>query len=121
MGIPLQCWLLEETIKGNLKKYSTSTAVQLPEYINIVMLYDLYFQKKWDIYSSDKKFSDRTNVMVHNDDVELHTTFINNHMAAALVAILSTQQLDNLTGKTMAERAREFLQKIIQGMEKYYN
>jgi len=118
MGIPLQSWLLAEIIKGRVKEYSTSTTVDLPELINIVMLYDLYFEKKWDIYLSDKKGSDRTKVMVHNDDVELHRSFIYNHMAAALVAILSTQQLEKINDKTIAEGARDFLKKFTAGLEK---
>jgi ankyrin repeat protein len=118
MEIPLQSWLLAEMFEENVKEYSTSTTVDLPEQINIVVLYDLYVQKKWDIYLLDKKLSDRTNVMVHNDNEELHKTFISNHMAAALVAILSTQQLEKLTDKTIAERARIFLQKIAEGLEK---
>jgi len=104
--------------KGSLKEYSTSAAVELPEHINTVMLYDLYVEKKWDIYLSDKKGSDRTKVMVHNDDVELHKCFMHNHMAAALVAILSTQQLTKLNDKSIEEGAREFLKKIIAGLEK---
>jgi len=104
--------------KENAKKYSTSETAELPEHINILMLYDLYVEKKWDIYLSDKKLSDRTNVNAQNDDVELHKSFIHNHMAAALVAILSTQQLEKLTDKTIAEEASVFLQKITAGLEK---
>jgi hypothetical protein len=104
--------------EGNLKKYSKSTAVQLPEYIHVVMLYDLYVEKKWGIYLQDKKLSDPTNVMARNDDAELHETFIHNHRAAALVTILSTQQLEKLADKTIAERARAFVQKITEGDEK---
>jgi len=118
MGIPLQSWLIADMFKGSLKEYSTSAAVELPEHINTVMLYDLYVEKKWDIYLSDKKGSDRTKVMVHNDDVELHKCFMHNHMAAAFVAILSTQQLKKLNDKSIEEGAREFLKKIIAGLEK---
>jgi hypothetical protein len=118
MGIPLQSLLLAEMFERNVKEYSTSTTVDLPEQINIVMLYDLYVEKKWDIYLSEKKLSDRTNVMVHNDDVELHKSFTRNHRVAALVAVLSTQQLQKLTDKTNAEGAREFLSKIPEGIEK---
>jgi predicted house-cleaning noncanonical NTP pyrophosphatase (MazG superfamily) len=113
MGIPMQSWLLAEMFEGNVKEYSTSTTVELPEHINIVMLYDLYVEKKWDIYLSDKKGSDRTNMML----LELHKTFIHNHMSAALVAILSTQQLEKLTDKTIAKEAREFLQKFTEEVE----
>jgi len=118
MGIPLQSWLLAEMFKGDLKKYSVSENVELPEHINILMLYDLYVEKKWDIYLSDKKLSDITNVNVQNDEEELHKSFLHNHMAAAMVAILSTQQLEKLTDKTIAESARVFLQKITAGLEK---
>jgi energy-coupling factor transporter ATP-binding protein EcfA2 len=118
MGIPLQSWLLAEMFERDLKEYSTPTTVALPEHINIVMLYDLYVEKKWKIYSSDKKFSDGTNVMVRNDDVELHKSFIHNHRAAALLAILSPQQLEKLTDKRIADGARDFLQKITEGIEK---
>jgi len=113
MGIPLQIWLLAEMFKGNLEECSTSTNVELPEYINFVILYNMYMKKKWDIYLSEKKFSDRINVnMLTDDDDALHKTFIHNHTAAELVAILSTYQLEKLTDKTIAERARDFLQKI---------
>jgi hypothetical protein len=36
--------------------YSTSTTVELPEYIKIAMLYDFYVEKKLDIYLLDKEF-----------------------------------------------------------------
>ena len=118
MGIPLQSLLLAEMFVGNLKECSTSTNVELPEHINIVVLYDLYMKKKWDVFSSEKKLSDRTNVNVLSDDDALHKTFIHNHTAAALVSLLSKHQLEKLADKTIAERAREFLQKITEGMEK---
>jgi ankyrin repeat protein/energy-coupling factor transporter ATP-binding protein EcfA2 len=118
MGIPLQIWLLADMFKENLKEYTTSPAVSLPEYINIVMLYNKYVEKKWDIYLSDKKLSDETNVNAQNDDLELQKAFIHNHMVAALMAILSTQQLEKLTDKTITEGARDFLQKITAGVEK---
>jgi len=118
MGIPLQSWLVAEMFKGNVEEYSTSTTVELPKYINIVMFYELYVEKKWDIYLSDKKLSDSTNANAKRDDAELHKSFIYNLMAAALVAILSTQQLKKLTFKTIAEETRGFLQKITAGLER---
>jgi hypothetical protein len=118
MGTPLQSLLLAEMFQGNLNEHSTSTTLELPEHINIVILYDLYIEKKWDIYLQDKKGSDQTNVMARNDDAELHNTFMYNHKAAALVAILSKQQLEKLFDKTIAERASEFVQKITEGDEK---
>jgi hypothetical protein len=53
MGIPLQSMLLADVFEDNLNECSTSRKLQLPEYINIVMLYELYLKEKWDIYLSE--------------------------------------------------------------------
>jgi hypothetical protein len=118
MGIPLQCLLLAEMFEEYLQQYSTPATVELPEHINVVMLYERYVEKKWDIYLSDKKGSDRTNVMVLSDDLSLHKTFIDNHTAAALVAILSTQELEKFAEKTIAKKATDFLKNIEKGEDK---
>jgi hypothetical protein len=118
MGIPLQCLLLGEMFEEYVQQYSTPATVELPEHINVVMLYDLYVEKKWDIYLSEKKISDRTNVNVLIDDAALHKTFIDNHTAAALVAILSTQQLEKFADKTIAKKASDFLKNIEKVEEK---
>jgi energy-coupling factor transporter ATP-binding protein EcfA2 len=80
MGIPLQSLLLAEMFEGSIKHCITAGTVELPEHINVVMLYALYVEKKWDIYLSEKKKSDRTNVNAQTDDNALHKTFIHNHM-----------------------------------------
>jgi len=118
MGIPLQCVLLAEMFEEYLQQYSTAATVELPEHINVVMLYGRYVKKKWDIYSSEKKVSDRTNVIVLTDDEALHKIFIDNHTAAAFVAILSTQQLEKFADKTVAKKASDFLKNIEKGEEK---
>jgi len=118
VGNPLQSLLLAETFEGSLKQCTTVGTVDLPEHINVVMLYDFYVEKKWDIYLAEKKKSDQTNLNALTDDNALYKTFIYNHMAAALVAILSTHQLEKITDKTVAEEGRGFLQKIAEGIEK---
>jgi energy-coupling factor transporter ATP-binding protein EcfA2 len=55
MGIPMQCWLLAQMFEGNLKQCTTASKVELPEHINVIMLYDRYVEKKWDIYLVEKK------------------------------------------------------------------
>jgi len=118
IGIPLQCVLLAEMFEEYLQQYSTAATVELPDHINVVMLYDRYVEKKWDIYLSEKKVSDRTNVNVLTDDNALHTTFIDNLTAAAFVAILSTHQLEKLADKTIAKIASDFLKNVEKGEEK---
>jgi hypothetical protein len=110
--------LLAEIFEENLKHYSTSRTVELPEYINIAMLYDFYVKKKWDIYLSEKKLSDQTNVNMRTDDDVLYDIFINNHMAAALIAILSPEHLEKFDDKDLLKKSSDFLQKIDQGLEK---
>jgi ankyrin repeat protein len=118
MGLPLHTMLLAEIFEENLKQCSTSTTVELPESINLLVLYDLYVKKKWDIYLSEKKCSDRTNVNVLTENAALHEHFIHNHTVAALVAILSTKHLQKLADKTIAEKSRQFVQKIDEDVEK---
>jgi hypothetical protein len=109
---------MAELFEGNLKQCSAATTIELPENINLFMLYNLYVKKKWDIYLTDKKNSDRTNVNVLTDDEALYDIFIDNHKAAALMAILSTQQLEKLNDQNVLKKGSDFLQKIIQGFEK---
>jgi hypothetical protein len=105
--------LLAEMFEGNPEKCTTAGTVE-----NVVMLCDRYVKMKWDVYLSETKKSDPTTVHMLIDDEKLHKTFIYKHMTAALVAILSTQHLEKLTDKKIAEGEGDFLQKITEGIEK---
>jgi hypothetical protein len=102
----------------NLKHCSTSGRVEIPEHINILMLYELYVKKKWDIYLSEQKLSDHTNVNVLTDDHALYDIFIENQKATALIAILSSQHIKKLHDKDILKKGIDFLQKIDQGLNK---
>jgi hypothetical protein len=95
MGIPLQSMLLT---------LFTSEAVEMPEHINILMLYEFYVKKKRDIYLSEKKLSDHTNMNVLTNDHALYDIFIDIHKAAALIAILSTHHLEKLYDKDLLKK-----------------
>jgi ankyrin repeat protein len=118
LGTPLQSMLLAEVFEECLKQSSTLRTAELPKNINILMLYDRYVEKKWNIYLSEKKLSDRTNVNVLTDDEALYNIFIDNHKAAALVAILSPQHLEKISDKSVLEKGAAFVQRIKQGLEK---
>jgi adenylate kinase len=118
MGSPLQSMVLAEMFGKNLEHYSTSESVELPEYINLVVIHDLLVSWKWEIYVSEKKRSDRTNVNVLSDDKKLREHFIHNHTAAAFLAILSTHHVQKIAGETIAKKGEEFLQEIDKGTEK---
>jgi hypothetical protein len=55
-GIPLLSFLLGEMFQGNLKERSTSTTDQLPEHINVLMLYDLYSKRNGVFIYREKGF-----------------------------------------------------------------
>jgi hypothetical protein len=116
MAIPLQSLLLAEMFEGKLKEYSTT--LDLPEYINIVIVYNLYIEKKWGIHLQEKRGCNKKHVMGRNDDEELHKTFMENHMAAVLVTILSTHETKERISDKMDKRSRNFLNKITKGVEK---
>jgi hypothetical protein len=118
MDVPLQALLMAEMFEENLEQCPTSRTAELPEYINIVMVYDLYLKRKWDIYLLDKKLSERTNVNMLTDDDFLHDIFIDNHKTAALMAILSTQHIEELHDKNVLKVGKLFCHKIDQGLEK---
>ena len=100
--------LLAEVFEENLSQRPTSSTVELPENINLALLYELYLKKKWHIYLLEKKLSDPTNVNVRTDDDALYDIFIDNHKAAALMAILSTQQLEKLSDKSFLKKRFRF-------------
>jgi hypothetical protein len=81
MGISLQSMLLAEVLEENFNQGSTSRTVELLEHANLALLYDLYVKNKWDIYLSEKKLSDRTNVNLLTNDDALYDIFIDNHKA----------------------------------------
>jgi energy-coupling factor transporter ATP-binding protein EcfA2 len=47
LGIPLQSLILAESFEEYLKQCSTSTTIELPEYLNIFMLFNLHFTGKF--------------------------------------------------------------------------
>ena len=118
MGVPLHSMLLAEMFEENLKQCSTSRTIKLLEHINVSMLYDSYVNKKWDIYLGEKKKSDRNNVSEKIDAESLRASFLDNHKAAALLAILSTQHFEKINDKNIQKNAGDFVQRIKQGMEK---
>ena len=56
------------------------------------------------------------NVLTNDDS--LYDIFIDNHKAAALMAILSTQHVEKLNDKNVLKKGSDSLQKVDQGLEK---
>jgi hypothetical protein len=90
----------------------------VPQNINLVVLYDLYINKKWDIYLPEEKISNRPHVNALNDYTALYDSLTDNHKAVALVAILSRHHLDKLTDKNTPKIARNFPKKVSEGADK---
>jgi hypothetical protein len=118
MGIPLQSLLLAEMFEGYLKDYSTQNSVGLPKDIDVIILCKLYVKKKLDVYLQEKICFDQTNVVARLEGAKLYKTFMDNHKADTLVAIMSTQNFENIGDKKIEKRARKFLKKITDGDRK---
>jgi energy-coupling factor transporter ATP-binding protein EcfA2 len=116
MRIPLQSWLLAKMFEENLKDYSTLKTKGL--HICDITLCDRYVEKKWDIYLDEKLCFDKTTVEARKKVAELRKTFMYKHMAAALVKILSPQQLEKLGETEMEKTAGSLLNEITEGNEK---
>jgi hypothetical protein len=52
--------LLAEMFEEDLKSCSTSGTVEMPEHINILMLYKFYVKKKLDIYQRKSFLTEHT-------------------------------------------------------------
>ena len=86
--------------------------------IKLVVLYDDYINKKWDIYLPEEKISNRPHVNVLNDDTALYDSLTDNHKSVAMVAILSRYHLDKLTDENTPKIARNFLNKIAKAQKR---
>jgi hypothetical protein len=115
MRIPLQSLLLAEMFKENLED-----SILNPEVLHIcdITLCERYVKKKWGIYLDEKLRFDKTTVEARKKKAELRKTFMHKHMAAALVKILSPQQLEKLGETEMEKTAGLFLKEITDGNEK---
>jgi hypothetical protein len=90
----------------------------LPQNINLVVLYDLHIYMKWGIYLPVEKIYNRPHVNVLDDDTALYDSLTDKYKAVALMAILSRHHLDKLTDKNIPKIARNFLKKVTEGVEK---
>jgi hypothetical protein len=90
----------------------------VPQNINLVVLYDLHIYMQLGIYLPVEKIYNQPHVNVLDDDTALYDSFTDKHKAVALMAILSRHHLDKLTDKNILKIARNFLKKISEGVEK---
>ncbi|XP_069669145.1 uncharacterized protein [Periplaneta americana] len=111
MGIALQCQILGEIFLNN----QTLELTDSTKNINLFKLYELYTEKKWNIYLTEKKKDDVTNVNVHDDNKKLFSVFIEEHMLAALFQMLSKEELKKL-GDVSKENSVDFVE--TESMEK---
>ncbi|PSN55708.1 hypothetical protein C0J52_09025 [Blattella germanica] len=117
LGIPLQSLLLAEIIEKRLQADGFNVVIDSRS-LNLLILYDLYVDKKWQIYLQEKKNSDITNVNVILDEKDLYDIYIRNHEVAAMVSIFENEELKELQSSIVDSQWITFLKKIERGEEK---
>ena len=65
--------------------------------------------KKWDIYFVEQRKVDLTKVSVLTYKKILRAFFLDNHKAAALLAILSTQHFGKINDKNIQRKEADFV------------
>jgi ankyrin repeat protein len=95
VGIPLQTVLLAEYFYETAKMLYTSedVFVDLPSRLNILDLYTHFVEKKYHIYSVEKKGEELTNVAIKDDNDELYEIFLNRHENYALNTLFGEDEV----------------------------
>nr|CAD7266639.1 unnamed protein product [Timema shepardi] len=116
-GIPLQTLLLAEVFENDLRVYQESKQFNFHEECDLFLLYDRFVEKKWDVYLSEKKKEDTSNIGVQHDNEDLKNIFMSNHMIAALLRILSPKDLSVLKYKDLQVKGSRFIGRVEQGYD----
>nr|CAD7429653.1 unnamed protein product [Timema monikensis] len=116
-GIPLQTLLLAEVFENDLRVYQESKQFNFHEECDLFILYDRFVEKKWDVYLSEKKKEDTSNIGVQRDNEDLKNIFMSNHMIAALLRILSPKDLSVLKYKDLQVKGSRFIGRVEQGYD----
>nr|CAD7592294.1 unnamed protein product [Timema genevievae] len=116
-GIPLQTLLLAEVFENDLRVYQESKQFNFHEECDLFLLYDRFVEKKWDVYLSEKKKEDTSNIGVQRDNEDLKNIFMSNHMIAALLRILSPKDLSVLKYKDLQVKGSRFIGRVEQGYD----
>ncbi|XP_063231947.1 uncharacterized protein LOC134536217 [Bacillus rossius redtenbacheri] len=116
-GIPLQTLLLAEVFENDFKMYQDSKQFDFEQECDLFLLYDRFVEKKWDVYLSEKKKEDTSNIGVRHDNEDLKNIFMGNHMMAALLRILSPRDLTSMTYSDLKVKGSRFIGRIEQGYD----
>jgi ankyrin repeat protein len=93
-GIPLQTMMLGEAFAKSAKEYCSSGEFNLPEKLNLPDLFQTFWEKKCDIYMSEKSKKDTSNPNVKEEK----ESYLKKHMTSALIYLFSQDELNRLPG-----------------------
>jgi hypothetical protein len=108
-GIPLQTMMLGEAFVKEAGEYCSKGEINLPEKFNLLDLFNKFWEKKCDIYFTEKNAMDSSKPKVKFEK----ESYLGKHMIAALISLFSLSEENELLGAIKVsdlEQANSFLQ-----------
>jgi hypothetical protein len=116
-GCPLYISMMATAYEMENETYLISEDLQWPE-IDLVNMYQVFVDRKLNIYLTEKRKAEGTNSCIQDDDEYLKETFLKNFEKCALVAILPPSILKSLHNKKIEEKIWPVLSSIQAGKDK---
>ena len=108
-GIPLQTMMLGEAFVREAVEYCSKGELNLPEKFNLLDLFNKFWEKKCEIYFSEKNAMDSSKPKVKIEK----ESYLRKHMIASLISLFSLGENNDLHGVINVrdlEKAKRFLQ-----------
>ena len=108
-GIPLQTMMLGEAFVREAVEYCSKGELNLPEKFNLLDLFNKFWEKKCEIYFSEKNAMDSSKPKVKNEK----KIYLGKHMISSLISLFSLSVENELHGAITdgdLEQANNFLQ-----------
>jgi len=116
-GSPLYITMISTVLEMDMKTHLNSE-YWTERRIDLVDLYEIFIERKLQIYVTEKQKADITNSSVLDDLEYLKEIFFKNFEKCALVAILPPNVLKSLHNKKIEEEIELFLGKVLAGKDK---
>jgi ankyrin repeat protein len=116
-GSPLYITITSTVFEMDMKTHLNSE-YWTERRIDLVDLYEIFIERKLQIYATEKQKADVTNSSVLDDLEYLKEIFFKNFEKCALVAILPPNVLKSLHNKKIKEEIEPFLGKVQAGKDK---
>jgi ankyrin repeat protein len=113
-GFPLHIMMIATAFEQNVECCKFS----VPEKMDLLYLFERFFERKLNIYQIEKKRDDVTNPSVQDDRELLIEMFLSNFQCCALVVTLPSSMINLLHDKKIEIRMKRFIRRVEAGKDK---